>query len=363
MLISPVTPRGVTAALVVAILFVTQMVFVVAHANVDNTVVVPSIPDDNNSTWTRTLLELLGAVILCAAASPSPIALPISIAVCFRGWWGGELVKAFWEASITRLGNVGMITIGFPTVAVVTYWVHGLFLLWIDSYLRPEELKQFKIQKAEKTYFDTSKLSKVCKNLLIGQATGIVPTGFFYAWLHVNGYGFYATHELPSPGEYALHLLSFILTNEVVFFYGHMLFHRNKWCYQNIHKIHHEFTAPIALVASYCHPIEMVVSNVLPLTLGGVLFRAHMFTMATWTMFAVLGTQYHHCGYKMPWSPWFDEHPNFHDYHHEVFNQNYGAMGWLDHLHGTSVKWHEKLAKAKAKKDQVRKEEVTENIR
>ena len=49
--------------------------------------------------------------------------------------------------------------------------------------------------------------------------------------------------------------------------------------------------APIALVASYCHPFEMLISNVLPLSLGMWLTHAHIFTMSIWTMFAVLGTQ------------------------------------------------------------------------
>jgi len=81
----------------------------------------------------------------------------------------------------------------------------------------------------------------------------------------------------------------------------------------------------------------------LPLTIGMPLFGGHLFTLYIWVFFAILGTQYHHSGYKMPWSPAFDEHPQFHDFHHEMFTVNYGAMGWLDHLHGTDKKWKARL--------------------
>lgn len=187
-------------------------------------------------------------------------------------------------------------------------------------------------------------------NLVLNQIFVIFPVGLFYGWLLQNGVGLRVSKDLPGPGEMIGNILMNILTNEVLFYYGHRYFHENKWLYKTVHKQHHEFTAPIGLVASYCHPFEMLVSNILPLTFGSIIFGAHLYSLLVWTMFAVLGTQYHHCGYKMPWSPWFDEHPNFHDFHHEVFKSNYGALGWLDHFHNTDQLWKAKLAEAKQQK-------------
>ena len=30
-------------------------------------------------------------------------------------------------------------------------------------------------------------------------------------------------------------------------------------CYQNIHKLHHEFSAPFGLAAEYAHPLEVLI--------------------------------------------------------------------------------------------------------
>jgi len=157
--------------------------------------------------------------------------------------------------------------------------------------------------------------------------------------------------ELPSSKEYLFHLLMYAVVDEILFFYSHWWLHTGDR-YIKYHKIHHEFTAPVGLVAAYCHPLEMLFSNVLPLGVGALVCRSHGFTFMTWTMFAVLGTQHHHSGYRLPWNPIFDEQPNFHDFHHEKFNCNFGLLGWLDRLHGTDKKWRERLAELKELKKQ-----------
>ena len=64
------------------------------------------------------------------------------------------------------------------------------------------------------------------------------------------GPGIYNTPSLPTCFERFCHILFYAVSDEFVFYYGHRWLHENKWerfRYNKIHKIHHEFTSPIGL--------------------------------------------------------------------------------------------------------------------
>jgi fatty acid hydroxylase domain-containing protein 2 len=230
----------------------------------------------------------------------------------------------------------------YPFLLVVgLYWLHGgAYLLTLDLFRWPGFLyRRYKLQP--NPHFDARDLLHLVPNLLFSQMCILLPASLLIYRLSVNDaipLGFTLSAELPSPLEVVTHLLISLLCVEVGFFYTHWLFHYPV-LYAPIHKRHHYFKAPIALAAAYAHPLEVLVNNVFPLLIGPVLLRTHVLCAYLYYALAVLATQHHHSGYRLPGCHLpFDIQPDFHDLHHERFNGNFGLTGLLDLLHGTMLR-------------------------
>lgn len=277
--------------------------------------------------------------VFLAIAGPSPTMIPICVYMVY-----GDHVE-LWAAIVKTFPGDWMLFLLLPSMSVVIYWINGLVLLLIDTIVRPEVLQTYKIQKGQT--FDKAQLGRVIRNIIFNQIFVIFPFSISVAYIkRFTGFGPYLSLELPDYRERCVHLIGFILVDEFLFYYAHRLLHHRSF-YAKFHKLHHEFSSPIGLTAMYCHPVEMLVANVIPLFMGTVLFSSHLYMVLGWVVFGVLGTQTHHCGYHWPWMG-FCDHPSFHDFHHEKFTCNFGSLTWLDKLHGTDKPWVE-FNKGKAK--------------
>ena len=163
----------------------------------------------------------------------------------------------------------------------------------------------------------------VCNMLFINVPVALIGYHFVPNALRVE-------EALPGARELLLHLAIFVVVEEVGFYYSHRLFHQ-RFFYERFHKIHHQWTAPVGLVATYAHPLEHLLSNLGPVVAGPVLCNAHIVTTGLWIVIALTSTILSHSGYHLPFLP----SPQFHDFHHLRFNQCYGVLGWLDRLHNT----------------------------
>lgn len=128
--------------------------------------------------------------------------------------------------------------------------------------------------------------------------------------------------------------------NDFGFYWTHRMLH-TKLLYSTVHKQHHEFKGSIGIAAEYAHPIESLVSNILP-SIGGVTFFGchHPICLIIWISMRLYQTYFAHSGLALC-GTFLEkigfahvESACFHDHHHTVNKGNYGGMV-TDYMFGT----------------------------
>ncbi|XP_030066989.1 fatty acid hydroxylase domain-containing protein 2-like isoform X2 [Microcaecilia unicolor] len=250
-------------------------------------------------------------------------------------FWGAS--GDFWQAQWGKLhhyfgGNEWeLFFLGAGLIPMLTFWFFSGILMVIDVTEKPSFITRYRIQLGENSPVDSVKLLQTVLiallNLLFISYPMIVVMYYIMQWR-----GNPCSPELPTFHWVLLELFIFTLTVEIVFYYLHRLFHHPK-LYRHIHKKHHEWTAPIGVVVLYVHPLEHMTSSLLPVMVGPIIMGSHVATIMLWFCLAFLLSIITHCGYHLPFLP----SPEAHDFHHVQFNQCYGVLGLLDHLHSTDT--------------------------
>ena len=157
---------------------------------------------------------------------------------------------------------------------------------------------------------------------------------------------------LPSLLEVVTHVAASLFIYETLFYWGHRAMH-HPLLYSRFHKLHHRFYVPVGFSAEYFHPVDNLISNVIPLIAGPLLLGSHMITFWVYTIVRVAEALDSHCGYDFWWSPFryfpFRPSAEVHDFHHSANSGNYGGMMLIwDWLCGTDAAYKRFLAKKRS---------------
>lgn len=254
-------------------------------------------------------------------------------------FWGAS--GDFWQDLWTKLyvmfegHHSALFYLGTMLVPTLAFSVTNALLLLVDTSGKPAFITRYRIQPDKNNPVDPVKLRQVLRTVVFNH---VFISGPMVVAAHqlVSLWGPACGPELPTFHRALLELAFFSILEEVVFYYSHRLFHRPS-LYKRFHKQHHEWTAPIGVVSTYAHPLEHMISNMLPVALGPVLLGSHLTSTCMWYCLALISTTLSHCGYHLPFLP----SPEFHDFHHLRFTQCFGVFGFLDRLHGTDDKFRQ----------------------
>lgn len=269
---------------------------------------------------------LMTAVVVATAVVLSNEWVPIAAVSAIKAE-----IEARWAAGVARYG-VHFFSMLMMAHHFTHYYTFGTVLSAIYVLQWPAFLFRYKIQDINAPRPSREKLWRLMKQVWFNQFVVGVPLGLLcteaYAWR-----GMFA-QPLPSLPLLALQLFGVVMVEEVCFYYSHRLLHHPK-LYARIHKQHHEWVAPLAWCCIYAHPIEHLISNLLPIMLGPFLLGMHPLAALAWYALAFHSTLNSHSGLHLP----FSQSPEEHDWHHLTFTEMYGVVGLLDWLHATDQKW------------------------
>jgi len=239
-----------------------------------------------------------------------------------------------WNAIVNLWGNDPYKLFVFGTVSeivILNLVVGGLYAL-LDYFQAPQFLMKYKIQSGKNAPPDTKKLMKVIMVITVNELLGLAILNLEYDWW-LAGPG---SNMRLVPDVYTAfkHIFVAMICHDFLFYHFHKFLHHRK-LYKHIHKIHHEWQAPMAITALYAHPIEHFLTGVISPSMGPLLMGTPLSVLWAWNAWLLVQVMNDHSGYHFP----LVFSPEFHDYHHLKFHTSYGWLTFWDWFYGTDIEF------------------------
>ena len=224
----------------------------------------------------------------------------------------------------------------------ISYWIGSAIFFGIDYYLvQTNQILKYKIQGNEimkRGNLDWDKYYKTACYVLWNMIFVTLPCLVAVAPL-IEPSGL-RSPELLSQGWYWIAIKTFlmIVISDFIFTFAHYSFH-HPYLYK-YHKIHHEWTAPVAVRSIYAHPFEHLGANLSSMIIPLWIVRFPFNYAGYWTILITLNTLKSHSGLNIRhWILTADDH----DLHHKLFKYNYGFTSIWDYALGTYLSMDEYL--------------------
>jgi len=177
-----------------------------------------------------------------------------------------------------------------------TYWIIGGIFTFIENY-KFEWINEYKIQK-----YDNNKDKKFINIIITVLINQTIISYIFVHFLYTIFKNFNFTlkyGEYPNVKTIIYHFFIYFIIEEILFYYSHRMLHHAS-IYKYIHKKHHYWKTPISITAIYCHPIEHIISNLLPIFIGPFIMESHVILLLLWIFIATANTLNAHSGFNLP---------------------------------------------------------------
>lgn len=244
-------------------------------------------------------------------------------------------VRRLWTQMCSQYSEYRMFVVGCFLSQVLGYFIGALPYSMLDV-LKPANTAKRKVQFGK--YPSKPEMTRITL-LLILNFVGVILPMLLIGGAALPKFGISRDGPIPSTLVMFVHLLFFLVVEDYLNYWLHRLLH-TPWLYKHVHSVHHEHTAPFALIAAYAHPAETLILAI-PTFAGPALIAPHLLTVFAWQMLRNYEAIDIHSGYELEPSiksvfPGYAG-VDHHDYHHYMHSGNFASVFvWCDRLYDTN---------------------------